>query len=458
MGVSAYDLDEHGKPKDPDPRWDRIHEHDKECEPDCDLDTWNDEYGNDTGEEMQGRVQRAERNRRTGEDRPSETAHLVRGEVVGLGHDAEPLLQHVRRVGDWIDHRHLFIPGAERHRLARDEHDEDYEPPEEHPGLHRQAAAEEPEERDYYHVSPYRLPVGTILKPGHHPGNWDESTSTHNHVTPSMDRAEQYHYMLWDKGYPEGHIYHAHPHGPLEPDPDDSEGLRTRHPVEITGYVFGTGSQDDDDEGEGPGWFNPKTRGSREENGFPQCGQCGRHWAASALRSGICPDCHRGHTAASSYDGLTDRSAMIYLDLPEGAVHQVQGGVDDHHITLVYLGKNVSDEAFAEACRRAREAAAQIPPLKGVMHGVDTFPPSDSSDGKVPAFVPAYIPRIGQLRQLLEDLSASEHRHYKPHVTLGYYGPDEDLPAPHPAVKVRFSRLHVKRGDEVVSFPLGHSE
>lgn len=160
----------------------------------------------------------------------------------------------------------------------------------------------------------------------------------------------------------------------------------------------------------------------------------------------------------TGYDGLTKRSGMIYLDLPEGAVRRLPGGVDDHHITVVYLGKNVTDEAFEEACRRARLAAGKTGPLHGFLNGTETFEPSDSSGEKVPVFVPAYIPGIGALRRELEDLSGSEHRQYRPHVTLAYLEPEDDLPAPHPKVDVSFGRLHVKRGDQVVSFPLGHSQ
>lgn len=158
--------------------------------------------------------------------------------------------------------------------------------------------------------------------------------------------------------------------------------------------------------------------------------------------------------AVSGYDGLTKRTGMIYLDLPPGTVRPVPGGVDDHHVTLVYLGSDVSDEAFAEACRRTREAAAQCPPMDGVLRGIDIFPPSKSSDGKVPAFVPVYIGGVGWLRRLLEDLSASEHTDWRPHVTLAYLGEGDSLPAPHPAVPLRFTHVYVKRGDDVVSFPL----
>lgn len=129
FGVSTYELDHRGEPKDPDPGFERGHFHDESCEPNCDLDWDNEDYGNDTREEMQGRVHRAEQNRWNGRDLAGETGHLVKGKFVGLGHDAEPLLTNVRRVGDWIDHRHHFFPDAEPHRLARDPEDEDYEPP-----------------------------------------------------------------------------------------------------------------------------------------------------------------------------------------------------------------------------------------------------------------------------------------------------------------------------------------
>src|SRR6185437_1286654 len=138
-GVSVYDLDHHGNPIDPDAGLDRWHEHGEHCEPGCDLDQWNEDYGNDTAEEMRGRIQRAEKDRRRGEEHPANTAHLVRGEFAAVGHDGEPCLQKVHRVGDWMDHRHLFIPGAAPHPLARDKDDPDYEAPE---GLEKTAGEE----------------------------------------------------------------------------------------------------------------------------------------------------------------------------------------------------------------------------------------------------------------------------------------------------------------------------
>jgi 2'-5' RNA ligase len=149
-------------------------------------------------------------------------------------------------------------------------------------------------------------------------------------------------------------------------------------------------------------------------------------------------------------------SGMISLDLPDGTVKPVPGGVTDHHVTVVFLGDDVHDQAFAEACARAKAAAASASgPLRGIVRGVDSFPPSGSSDGKRPAFAPVTIPGAQDIRSQLEDLSASEHKDWKPHVTLAYIGRDDPLPAPVPATPVKFTHLSVHRGDDVKRFPLG---
>jgi 2'-5' RNA ligase len=293
-GTSVYDLNNHGEPVDPDAGLDRWHEHDKYCEPGCDLDQWNEDYGNDTADEMRGRVQRAERDRMRGEHNRDNLAHLVQGDHVGSGHDGEPLLRNVHRVGDWMDHRHLFVPGAKPHRLARDEHDEGYEKPEGRLGHYRTAAS--------------------------------------------------------------------------------------------------------------------------------------------------------------------DNSVVIELDVPQGLIHNVDDSVEyGTHVTVVYLGKGLDEAGFGEVLRRAEDAARRQPgPLTGTLSGLGTFEPSKSSDGKVPAYIPVNMPGIHVLHKRLEDLSASEHKGYIPHVTLAYCEPGGKLPPPHHEVPITFTHLTVRRGkDEAHRFPFG---
>jgi 2'-5' RNA ligase len=158
----------------------------------------------------------------------------------------------------------------------------------------------------------------------------------------------------------------------------------------------------------------------------------------------------------SAVPGLTKRSGMISLDLPSGTVPTVPGGPADHHITVVYLGRDIGDEEYANACARAQAAAAEVAgPLSGTVSGIDSFEPSAGSDGKVPAFAPVVLPGIEILRTALEDLSASEHRDHHPHITLAYLDEGDPLPDPVPPTLVTFTCLTVHRGADAASFPLG---
>lgn len=162
---------------------------------------------------------------------------------------------------------------------------------------------------------------------------------------------------------------------------------------------------------------------------------------------------------AHGYD-LKPLSGMISLDVPAGLIELVPGGVDDHHITVVYLGKGLTDEALAEACRRAAAAAALVPgPLAGVLSGRGTFPASNSSDGKVPVWAGVTLPGAEALREALADLSASEHAEWHPHVTLAKVDEGDELPDPVPATPVTFTHLSVHRSDGKLSrFALGGSD
>jgi 2'-5' RNA ligase/predicted ABC-type ATPase len=146
--------------------------------------------------------------------------------------------------------------------------------------------------------------------------------------------------------------------------------------------------------------------------------------------------------------------AIIGLEIPPGVVKPVEGGVEDHHITIVYLGGDVSDADYEKACARAAQAAASSPPLRGTIGGLGTFPPGD--DG-IPVWVPVAVNGIGKLRIALQDLSASEHKIFIPHVTLTYLQPGEPLPEPQPEVPVAFRELVVRRGQQERRYPFGGS-
>lgn len=162
---------------------------------------------------------------------------------------------------------------------------------------------------------------------------------------------------------------------------------------------------------------------------------------------------------ASDYKGLTNRSGMLSLDIEPGVISVVPGGVEDHHITIVYLGKNVDDALHAQAAERAAQIGAFSGPITLTLHGIDTFEPSDASDGKVPAFAKvsgsrADMLRLRTLRLLAEDLSASQFTDYTPHVTLAFLDPDEPLPAGIPPTQVTFTHVSLHHGDDVTRFEL----
>ena len=166
--------------------------------------------------------------------------------------------------------------------------------------------------------------------------------------------------------------------------------------------------------------------------------------AADALLKEVSPGSHGS------------RSGMISLDLAPGTIPPLDGGLTDHHITVAFLGSDLSDDDFECACERAAAVAASIDgPLAGVVGGIGYFEPSDASDGLKPVYTVPDIPRIEQVHGPLADLSASEHKEYHPHVTLGYVDPADALPAPVPVTPVCFTHLSVHRGDQVRHFPFG---
>lgn len=145
-------------------------------------------------------------------------------------------------------------------------------------------------------------------------------------------------------------------------------------------------------------------------------------------------------------------AGMIYLAVPPSLV-PAGLTIPRPHVTVVYLGPDISDTDFQAACERARAAAKATPPVHGVIGGLGLFPASSSSDGTTVAYAQVHADGIYHLRQLLADLSASAHP-FQPHFTLAKLQPGEDPPAPLTSAKVCFSQLFVARGDQVCAFAL----
>jgi hypothetical protein len=230
-------------------------------------------------------------------------------------------------------------------------------------------------------------------------------------------------------------------------------------------YSYDLAGRDDDEDEDGPQDEAARTAAVKSEMAafrrFAKSRQRAGRWrdfefaavdSATARRLNA-----EGHQAvAKSGYSLSPRSGMISLDVPDGLISPLPGGVDDFHVTVVYLGPEVDDDALVQALMAARDAAASVPgPLDGMLSGISSLPPSDSSDGKVPAFVPVMLPGAQPLRDALEHLSASEHPDWTPHVTVAYLNPGEALPGPLPPTPVTFTHLSVHRGGEVTRFPLG---
>lgn len=162
-------------------------------------------------------------------------------------------------------------------------------------------------------------------------------------------------------------------------------------------------------------------------------------------------------SAADANVGRT--SGMVSLDIPKGVIPPVPNGVEDHHITVVYLGSNVSDETLEAVLGKAEMVASLTRgPLEGIVGGIGTFPPSDSSDGLTPVFMVPAVDGLDEIRNEFEDFNASQHSDFHPHVTLTYLEDGEEMPNVPDQIPVQFDGLSVHCRDEVWQFPFGSGE
>lgn len=151
---------------------------------------------------------------------------------------------------------------------------------------------------------------------------------------------------------------------------------------------------------------------------------------------------------------VTNGLGMVALEVPAGTVPTIAGGTpaDDMHVTLCFLGKDVTDAQLARALMRAYDVST-VPPLSGSVGGLGVFPAGD--DGRRAVWCPVDVPGLSDMAQRLQALSPDAGHGFTPHITLGFVGSTDKLPAPVDPRAVTFSSLIVKRGDQVFRFPLG---
>src|SRR4051812_8025032 len=164
--------------------------------------------------------------------------------------------------------------------------------------------------------------------------------------------------------------------------------------------------------------------------------------------------------------GMDDEntSGMIAL-IPradDAAALVVPGGepVEEMHLTLTYLGNDVTTWSAAEqtqALNAAGAAASQLAAVQARIMAHALFNP-DAHEGRSPCAV--YLVSdsavLAPLRNVLAQFAAAEqHEPFIPHVTAGYGVPIGKLSFVGPIV---FDRLRVALGGQVMDYPLGDPE
>lgn len=180
-----------------------------------------------------------------------------------------------------------------------------------------------------------------------------------------------------------------------------------------------------------------------------------------------CATCNAGVTAAAhlhtgrrSVPDIGPSAAMVALYPPAGAAKKiaVPGGLpaSDLHVTLAYLGKDLTPAQVETARTVVAAVAKEHTPLSGSVGGLGQFPAGD--DG-VPHYAPVDVPNLAEMRdrlvQRLTDAGvpvAVDHG-FTPHMTLTYLKDGTEPPQPVKATKVSFGALVVKHGAETTTAP-----
>lgn len=137
---------------------------------------------------------------------------------------------------------------------------------------------------------------------------------------------------------------------------------------------------------------------------------------------------------------------------------------NDPHVTLLYVGRDLTDEAVAEVVEATREVARGMD-TDVMRHGrVVALPPGEDGTPVVVEFDTWPLERAhGELlRRLAHVITARQHARFRPHLTLGYAGeltPEQlaqVVEVDAEKVTVPVAALEVRRGGELLAtIPVG---
>lgn len=155
---------------------------------------------------------------------------------------------------------------------------------------------------------------------------------------------------------------------------------------------------------------------------------------------------------------------MVSLHLPQELAERISlpGGEEPSsmHVTLAYLGKDLTYEQKISAVCAVRRFAQQAGSIKATLGGVGRFSASHTSEGNDVVYLSVDSPDITRLRpKLLEELAAegiepSNAHGFVPHVTLQYVKTTARTPIKRfPPVVVEFLDVSLVVAEHQMRFP-----
>lgn len=155
---------------------------------------------------------------------------------------------------------------------------------------------------------------------------------------------------------------------------------------------------------------------------------------------------------------------MVALHLPSDVARQVAipGGEEPSsmHITVAYLGKDLSETQKSAALCAVRRVAQRCGPIKAQLGGVGRFSASHTSEGKDVIYLSVDSSDLTRLHPMLveelaaEGIAPSNAHGYVPHVTLAYVSTTASTPLKRfPPISVEFPCLSLTVADNNMSIP-----